>query len=207
MPARARASARSFSGWPAWALTHCHATRCGTMAASSRRHRSTFLTGPAARGAPALGLPVREPAGDAELEVGAVGVEADRDRAAERFERPDRRHQLHPVVGSRGLAALELPFGAAEAQHGAPAARARIAAAGAVGEDLDGALGHRISRGHRRPVRARPGGSAACARIRAGRAVSRAPLPGGSRGRRGGSGESATRCRGRGAAWREARPR
>ena len=45
MAARASASARSFSGWPAWPRTHSQATSCGAAAASSRCHRSIFLTG------------------------------------------------------------------------------------------------------------------------------------------------------------------
>src|SRR5579884_1385942 len=42
---RARTSARSFSGWPAWPRTHCHSTACAAAAASRRCHSSWFLTG------------------------------------------------------------------------------------------------------------------------------------------------------------------
>src|SRR3569623_52353 len=41
----ARASARSFSGWPVWPRTQCHSMRCGAAAASSRGQRSTVFTG------------------------------------------------------------------------------------------------------------------------------------------------------------------
>src|SRR3569833_2288660 len=41
----ARASARSFSGWPVWPRTQCQSMRCGAAAASSRCQRSTFFTG------------------------------------------------------------------------------------------------------------------------------------------------------------------
>jgi peroxiredoxin len=43
--ARARASARSFSGWPSCPLTQCQFTSWGLSAASSRCQRSTFFTG------------------------------------------------------------------------------------------------------------------------------------------------------------------
>ena len=41
----ARLSQRSFSGWPAWPLTHCQLTSWGSTAAKRRFQRSTFLTG------------------------------------------------------------------------------------------------------------------------------------------------------------------
>src|SRR5579864_9762725 len=43
--AQARASTRSFSGWPLWPFTQCHSTRCGAAAATSSCHSSAFLTG------------------------------------------------------------------------------------------------------------------------------------------------------------------
>src|SRR5262249_31418543 len=44
-PRFARASARSFSGCPAWPFTQYQLTRCGAAARSRRCHRSTFFTG------------------------------------------------------------------------------------------------------------------------------------------------------------------
>ncbi len=41
----ARASQRSFSAWPAWPFTHTNFTVWGSLAASSRFHKSTFFTG------------------------------------------------------------------------------------------------------------------------------------------------------------------
>ena len=45
MPRFARASARSFSGWPEWPRTQCHSTSWAAASASSRCHRSWFFTG------------------------------------------------------------------------------------------------------------------------------------------------------------------
>src|SRR5690606_34615386 len=52
-------------------------------------------------------------------------------------QRHDRGGQLHAVVGGHGLAAAELALAAAVAQQRCPAARTRVAEAGAVGMDLD----------------------------------------------------------------------
>ena len=45
MPSRASSSARSFSTWPACPRTQCQCTSWRVRAASSRCHRSAFLTG------------------------------------------------------------------------------------------------------------------------------------------------------------------
>ena len=55
IPARAKASARSFSAWPAWPLIQRHVTSCAARAASSLCQRSTFLT----EGPPAVRQPLR----------------------------------------------------------------------------------------------------------------------------------------------------
>jgi len=59
------------------------------------------------------------------------------DRPLQGFEPLDRSHQLHAVVRGQRLPTRELPFLVAHAQQHAPAAGARVAAAGAVGEQLD----------------------------------------------------------------------
>ena len=38
-------SARSFSGWPAWPLTHCQLILCRAVASTSACHNSAFFTG------------------------------------------------------------------------------------------------------------------------------------------------------------------
>src|SRR5688500_386244 len=86
---------------------------------------------------PAVPAPAVDPFGDAVAYVGAVGVEDDVARLVQRLECPDRGEQLHPVVGGERLPAGNLLFPFAGADHGAPAARARIALARAVGENLD----------------------------------------------------------------------
>src|SRR6202023_4347030 len=89
------------------------------------------------RGAPAVLLPAMDPAGDALTDILAVGVEIDGARLLQGFERRDRRHQLHAVVGGMRLAALQFLFDIAEFQDRAPAARTGIARASAVGVDGD----------------------------------------------------------------------
>src|SRR6266404_2256528 len=87
------------------------------------------------RGAPAVLLPAMDPAGDALADILAVGGEVDHAGFLERFQRRDRRHQFHAVVGGVRLAALQFLLGVAEFQDRAPAAGAGIARAGAVGEN------------------------------------------------------------------------
>ena len=196
--ARASASARSFSGWPAWPRTQFQSTSCGAAAASSRCQRSMFLTGflSAVRQPRAFHpgshwvIPSRT--------ILAVGVEHDPARPLQRLERGDRRRQLHAVVGGRRLAAAQLALDRAIAQDRAPAARARVAAAGAVGEDFDLGRGQRDAvrgRCHSRPGRRCRGGSAVSSDIRAGPSAAPARPRAGSASRRAGSAGSAARCR------------
>src|SRR5262249_39654166 len=98
------------------------------------------------RGAPAVALPAVDPAGDALPDILAVGVEIDGARLLQRFERRDRRHQFHLVVGGVALAAVELFFLVAELQDRAPAAGPWISRARTVGIDRDiGTLAHATS--------------------------------------------------------------
>src|SRR5690348_531929 len=91
------------------------------------------------RGQPAVALPAEDPLGDAVAYVHAVGVQADRHRPGQALQRLDRGGQLHPVVrGQAGVAAAQLLLVNAVAQQRAPAARSRVAAAGAVGPDVHG---------------------------------------------------------------------
>ena len=84
-------------------------------------------------GAPAIALPAMHPAGDAVTDIGRIGINSHAAAAFQRFERHDRRCQLHPVIGRRRLATRKGLLRIAGAQQNAPAARARISAAGAVG--------------------------------------------------------------------------
>src|ERR1700759_2874763 len=94
-------------------------------------------------GEPVAPLPAVYPFGDAVAQILAVAVEPDATRPLQRFEPSDRGHHLHPVVGRLGLIAAQFLFDLAIAQYRGPAARARVAAASAVSEDLDiGQLRH-----------------------------------------------------------------
>ena len=93
-------------------------------------------------GAPAVALPFVDPAHDAVAQVLAVGVDVDQAGPLERFERRNRRHQLHAVVGGVGLAAPHLFDMIAEGEDRAPTARPRIAGAGAVGVNDDVRFAH-----------------------------------------------------------------
>ena len=109
-------------------------------------------------GAPAVLLPAVDPAGDALPHILAVGGEVDDARLLQRFQRRDRRHQLHAVVGGVRLAALQFLFVVAELQDRAPAAGPGIARAGAVGEDRDvRQFAHATSPGWRHAVIAHAG--------------------------------------------------
>src|SRR5262249_9106705 len=94
------------------------------------------------RSAPAVALPLIDPRQNAVAQILAVGVDIDETRPLQRFERGDRRHQFHAVVGGVRLAALELLFVIAEGEDRAPAARPRIAGAGTIGVDDDVRLAH-----------------------------------------------------------------
>src|SRR5262245_23871693 len=91
-------------------------------------------------GAPALALPGADPLRDALLHVLRVRVDAHAARPPERLERADHRGELHAVVGGGALAAEHFPLRAVQPDDGAPAARPRIAAAGAVAEYVHGVL-------------------------------------------------------------------
>src|SRR5690242_9814503 len=88
-------------------------------------------------GAPAVLLPAVYPPGGALEHVFAVGVELHHAGPLESLEARDRAHQLHLVVGRRRVAARQLLLALAHTKDGRPAAGARVAAAGAVGEQLD----------------------------------------------------------------------
>lgn len=55
--------------------------------------------------APPPRFPGRDPAGDAAPEILRVREEIDGARARQRFQRHDRGHQLHPIVGRERFAA------------------------------------------------------------------------------------------------------
>src|SRR5271156_125796 len=89
-------------------------------------------------------LPAVYPFGDAVAQILTVAVEPDAARPLQRFEPGDRGHHLHAVVGRLGIIAAQFLFDLAITQYRGPAARARVASAGPVGEDLDiGQLRHR----------------------------------------------------------------
>ena len=88
-------------------------------------------------GAPAAAFPVGEPFGDALLHVLRVGRERDLTRTLERFERLDRGHEFHAVVGGLALGAVEFLLVVVLEQDRAPAPGSGIAAASAVSEDRD----------------------------------------------------------------------
>ena len=136
-PSRASWSARSFSSWPAWPLTQCQRTSCVLERGIEPLPQIDVLDRLLVGGAPAVPLPAVDPAGDALTHILAVGVEIDGAGPLQRFQRRDRRHQLHAVVGGVRLAALQLLLDVAEFQDRAPAARPGIARAGAVGVDDD----------------------------------------------------------------------
>src|SRR5260370_30402080 len=79
-----------------------------------------------------------DPAGDALPHILAVGIEIDRAVLFQLFQRRDRRHQLHAVVGGLRFAALQSLFDVAELQDRAPAAAPAIARSGAISDNRDG---------------------------------------------------------------------
>src|SRR5258708_29915434 len=88
-------------------------------------------------GPPAVAFPAVDPIGDSLAQIFAVGMEIDIARALESLERHNGGHQLHAGVGRVCLAALELAGMAVPLPNDAPAARPRIARAGAVGMNRD----------------------------------------------------------------------
>jgi hypothetical protein len=69
-------------------------------------------------------------------------VDVDEAWPLEHFERRDRRHQFHAVVGGVGFPTLQFLFLIAEGEDRAPAARPRIAGAGTVGVNDNPLLVH-----------------------------------------------------------------
>ena len=144
MRARAIASARSFSGWPEWPRTHSQVDDVPGRRGIEPLPKIDILDRLLVGGQPVPPLPAVYPFGDAVAQILAVAVEPDAARPLQRFEPGDRRHHLHAVVGRLGVIAAQFLFDLAIAQYRGPAARARVAAASPVGEDLDiGQLRHR----------------------------------------------------------------
>ena len=171
MPMRASSSARSFSAWPAWPLTQRQSISCARARLVEALPQLGVLHRLLVGGPPAVPLPAVDPGGDAVLHVLAVGVQLDAARPLQRFERRDRRHQLHAVVGGRRLRRRRSPCGVAVAQDRAPAAGAGIARAGAVGVDrppVPARSSRGLARARTRAIERTPCGSAGGARIPAG---------------------------------------
>src|SRR2546426_1168078 len=90
---------------------------------------------------PAAGLPARPPAiAEAVHDVRGIGEEVHGAAARDGGEAFDGRPQLHPLIRGVRLGAAHDPFGAVLDEEGGPAARPRIARAGAV--RVEGDLGH-----------------------------------------------------------------
>ena len=94
------------------------------------------------RRTPTVLFPAVNPGRDSVLEIFAVGMEVDRARALERFQRRDGSHQLHTIVRRMRLAAHEFLDVIAERENRAPAARSRIARAGTIRVNGHALLGH-----------------------------------------------------------------
>ena len=93
-------------------------------------------------GPPAALFPGVDPLGDAVAQILAVAEEPHPARALQGLQPRNGRHHLHAVVGGERLEPAQLLFDLTIAQDRGPAARTGIAAAGAVGKDLDlGRLG------------------------------------------------------------------
>src|SRR3546814_8731996 len=67
----------------------------------------------------------------------AVRIEIDPARLLQGAQRFDHSGHFHPVVGRLALASDKLPLASAVAQNRSPAAGARVALAGPVGENFD----------------------------------------------------------------------
>lgn len=87
-------------------------------------------------GFPTAFLPVMDPAGNALAHVLAVGAERHGARHRQRFQRHDRRHHFHAVIGGQTKSFAEGFFRLLIAQYRAVATGARVAKAGAVGENF-----------------------------------------------------------------------
>src|SRR5258706_328711 len=86
-------------------------------------------------GLPAVALPAVDPRLDAVLDVLRIGVDRYPTAAFEAGERLNDRGHFHPIVGRVRLASKQFALSAVALEQGAPAARARIAFAGAIGVD------------------------------------------------------------------------
>ena len=89
------------------------------------------------RSAPAVALPIVDPARDPVADIDAVGVKLDAARPGKCLEPFDRGDQFHAIVGGQRFAARQLALLVVLPKQNAPAAGPRIAAAGAIGEQLD----------------------------------------------------------------------
>src|SRR5687768_2243592 len=96
-----------------------------------------FLHGPH----PAARFPSRNPFGDSFPQIFRIGKELDLARLFERFERADRREQLHSIVRRGRLATADFLAARARRQHCRPTPRPRIAETSAV--TMDGDFLHR----------------------------------------------------------------
>src|SRR5580700_7502068 len=88
-------------------------------------------------GLPSVLFPAVNPGGDAVLDVLGVSDDLDLAGLAEGAEAFDGGAQFHAVVGGGGLGSGELAGVAVEAENAGPAARAGVAYAGAVSDQLD----------------------------------------------------------------------
>lgn len=87
-------------------------------------------------GFPTAFLPVMDPTGDALAHVLAVGAERHGAGHGQRFQRHDRRHHFHAVIGGQTESFAEGFFRLLIAQYRAVATGAGVAKAGAVGENF-----------------------------------------------------------------------
>src|SRR3546814_12460146 len=87
-------------------------------------------------GPPAVSLPTLQPNADAVADVAAVRVQCDGARPLQRLQGGNCGNELHAVVGGRGVAARQFPLGRTGPEDSTPTAGPRIAAAGAVREDV-----------------------------------------------------------------------
>ena len=91
MPSRASLSARSFISSPAWPLTHSQSIAVALGGLVEATPEVVVLDRLLVGGAPAVALPIVDPAGDAAAQILRIGVQVDVAGAAQRFERRDGR--------------------------------------------------------------------------------------------------------------------
>ena len=164
MPSRASSSARSLNSSPAWPLTQSHWTSWRAAAASSRRHRSSFLTGFLS----AVRQPLRfhrssQPVTPPRRYCESV-CRRHRAGAGQRFERLDGGRELHAIVGGRAARRPSAPSRGRRSAARRPSrrgrgcpSRRRRSRSKLVGSPHQSVIGGRASRA---------GGSAACRDIR-----------------------------------------